>query len=81
MKVKLLFFAQLKDFIQAPELVLELAGPLSCREASDTLGRQYPGAGSILDQCAVARNGLLVPENAMLEDGDELALLPPVSGG
>ena len=81
MKVKLHFFAQLKELIQEPELILESASPISCREASFYLGRQYPGLIPILNQCALARNGILAREDSILEDGDELALLPPVSGG
>ena len=81
MKVTIRLFAQLKDLIQEPELLLESDGPISCREASGSLGRHYPGLMPIISQCALAHNGVLTTQDALLEDGDELALLPPVSGG
>ena len=81
MKITIRLFAQLKDLIQEPELLLESEGAISCREAAGSLGRHYPGVIPILKQCVFAHNGVLTSADALLEDGDELALLPPVSGG
>lgn len=46
----------------------------------DVLRAQYPGA-SRLDQAVVVSNGEHVSRSALLSDGQELALLLPISGG
>ena len=81
MKITIRLFAQLKELIQEQELVLETNAPLSCRDAAFHLGRQYPGVVRLLKQSALVRNGVFVKADTLLGPGDELALLPPVSGG
>ena len=45
------------------------------------LGNQYSGPFSSPDGLVVAVNGEYVPLDHVLEEGDEVALIPPVSGG
>lgn len=76
---KLVFLGRLADVAGAPEREVE-PGPLA-----EVLA-MLPGelAVALLDErVRMALNGELVsePEAVMLEAGDELAFLPPVSGG
>lgn len=81
MKITLRFFAQLKEDLGTSQLVGDFKGPLSCHEALMCLVGEYPGAASLLSRSALARNGHFAAEDALLEEGDELAVLPPSSGG
>ena len=45
------------------------------------LGRTYPGLECLLPRCGLAHNGEYVRGVQPLAAGDEVALIPPVSGG
>ena len=81
MQIRLHFFAQLREMVKTSEFVLESVGPLSCKEAVLKVTEQYPQASGLVKTCSVAKNGNFVGQETDLEDGDELAILPPVSGG
>ena len=80
MAVRIVFLGKLADLANAPEL--ELEGPL---DWSGLLGR-LPGAlGEAVagERVKLALNGEVLPDKTTLDarNGDEVALLPPVSGG
>ncbi|HEV2463495.1 MAG TPA: molybdenum cofactor biosynthesis protein MoaE [Acidobacteriaceae bacterium] len=81
MRVHVLVFGVLKDMIPAPSTTVDL--PAGAR-ARDLIGRYrecLPNQGKLLDSLAVAVNREYVSADHELRDGDEVALLPPVSGG
>ena len=78
---RFVFLGRLEDLAGAPELTLPLAVPTPL---SDALGRLAPELVSAVTgpKVRVAVNGALVSsDGAMIEDADEVAFLPPVSGG
>lgn len=79
MTARLVFLGRLADLADAPELAVE-PGPLP-----ELLAGLPPAlAITLLDErVRIAINGALVnqPEALMVEPGDEVAFLPPVSGG
>ncbi len=80
MPVKLVFLGKLADLAGAPEK--DVAAPLDWRGLLDAL----PGPlGEAIrgEKVRVARNGELLADKTALAagTGDEVALLPPVSGG
>ncbi len=81
MRIKVLFFAALADRLGVREVGLEL--PLESRvgEALDRLAERHPVLVEMRDTLAVAVNLAYVDSGEVLADGDELALIPPVSGG
>ncbi|MDP9142302.1 MAG: MoaD/ThiS family protein [Pseudomonadota bacterium] len=58
----------------ASSLMLQLA-------ESSALADRYQALAPTLPRCACALGDVIVKRTAMLNDGDELALLPPVAGG
>ncbi len=81
MKVRLLSFASVSDILGREERHLSLAEGSSIRDLKRLLESEHPELEGIWQGVAVAINGDLVTDTEALEDGDEVALLPPVSGG
>ena len=80
MAVKLVFLGKLADLEGTPER--EVEAPLDWASLVETLEGPL-GDAVVGEKVRVAVNGTLLSEKAALfaRDGDEIALLPPVSGG
>jgi molybdopterin synthase sulfur carrier subunit len=79
MSVRVLYFASLRDAAGCESEAIE--GPHSSLGALyDDLARRY-GFRFPRDRVRAARNGAFAPWDAIAADGDEIAFLPPVSGG
>ena len=63
------------------EQSLELADGASSIACVEALSAQHPQLVRLLPRCALAINGNYVQESVQLADGDEVAVLPPMSGG
>jgi molybdopterin synthase catalytic subunit len=82
MIVRIRLFAQLRERAGADSIDAELADGTTVGQALETLA-QRPPLGELLTRLPVrmAVNRELVGDDTPLRPGDELALLPPVSGG
>lgn len=83
MAIKLLFFGRLREQAGKAEDTRALPGhitdTLSLRRWAD---RTYALDGALLpDTIRVAVNAQIIASNGPVSDGDEIAFLPPVSGG
>jgi molybdopterin converting factor small subunit len=76
-----LFFAGAKDAANASSRVYEFTVPITVRELSLLLLHDAPPLEELLPYLRFAVNGKLVDAEHRLADGDEIAVLPPVSGG
>jgi molybdopterin converting factor subunit 1 len=76
MRVTVRLFAMLRERAGAPELTLELPEGARVRDALDELVGIAEGLPLVM-----AVNREYAPEDRVLDPGDELALIPPVSGG
>jgi len=79
MPIKLVFLGRLEDLAGAAERAVDAAASLD-----DVLAGLEPELASALrgERIKLAVNGHVVAASAVsLADGDELAFLPPVSGG
>lgn len=81
MRVRVLFFGQLKDIIGRSEDSLELAEGATIRNVFEHYAARFPRLASLADSTVLARNQAFTPASTALAEGDEIALLPPVSGG
>jgi molybdopterin synthase catalytic subunit len=81
MKVRVLFFGMLKDIVGKPSDVIELADGASVRDMLARYESQMPRLKESLPSLAVAVNQQYAGPDTQLKPEDEVALLPPVSGG
>ncbi|HEX8340941.1 MAG TPA: MoaD/ThiS family protein [Tepidisphaeraceae bacterium] len=79
MRVKL--FAVLRDVVGAGEASIELSPNATAGDAVNALCAQHPGLAAFAERVAVAVNMAYVGRDVRLTEGDEVALIPPVSGG
>jgi MoaE-MoaD fusion protein len=76
MEVRIRLFAALRERVGAPEVVLELPDGALVGDALDRLAPVTDGVPAVL-----AVNREYADRGAALHEGDEVALIPPVSGG
>lgn len=80
--IQLRYFGMLKDLLGCDRETLELADGSRVEDAVSVLrNRASNREAQIWAAMAVAVNLEYVCESTLLREGDEVALLPPVSGG
>ena len=79
--MRILFFAQLKEVTGCAEVSLELAAPATAEALWAALLQRFPGLGVHRPCIRLARNWEYTAADALYGAGDEIALIPPVSGG
>ncbi|MFZ0663702.1 MAG: molybdenum cofactor biosynthesis protein MoaE [Acidobacteriaceae bacterium] len=85
MRVRILVFGVLKDLIPETDAMVELPEGARVRDLLDrcraSVTGQFAGQDALWGSLATAVNREYVSADHALGDGDEVALLPPVSGG
>ena len=81
MRVRILFFGVLKDLVGRPSEEAEFPGGADLRAVFDTVAAQCPPVKEMARSIVLARNREFADLSTKIEDGDEVAFLPPVSGG
>src|SRR5882762_7155734 len=80
-KVHVLFFGAARDAAGQREVDLELIGPTDAADAFAQVVQAYPELRRFGRSLLFAVNQEYAPGERTVQDGDELALFPPVSGG
>jgi molybdopterin synthase catalytic subunit len=81
MTVQVLFFGLLKDLLGRSSDTIEVAEGATMGTVFEHYASQYPRLNEMADSIALARNHEFAESDQVLSDGDEIALMPPVSGG
>jgi MoaE-MoaD fusion protein len=81
MRVTVRLFALQRQQLGCRVLDLDLAGGATVATAWQTLVASHPVLEAAGTSMRFARNGTYADVSDLLEDGDELALIPPVAGG
>ena len=78
--MRILFFAQLKDITHSAEMNLS-GGDMDADGLWQKLIKVPPGLECFRGSVRLAKNSEYVGPDARFTDADEVALIPPVSGG
>lgn len=79
--MRVLLFAHLKDATGVAELEMKISGSLDSDGLWHTLLAVQPGLAKFRPTTRLARNGEYADAQTRFNDSDEVALIPPVSGG
>jgi molybdopterin converting factor subunit 1 len=81
MTVRILLFAGLRERLRSDWVELELPEGATVAELLAALGEQHPALRELLPPCRVAVEQEFVAAGHRVRAGDEIAVIPPVSGG
>jgi molybdopterin synthase sulfur carrier subunit len=81
MKIKLKSFAFFRQALGAPEMAYEIPDGATAADLLDDIFRKHPSLESSKGHVVITVNKTAVKLTDEIHDGDEVAILPPVSGG
>ena len=79
--VRLRFFARYAEMVGREEMELDVAFPTTVAEVVRRVRNEIPGAGQLPERPMAAVNLRHAQLDAPVQDGDEVAFLPPLAGG
>jgi molybdopterin synthase catalytic subunit len=80
-RIRVLFFGQLKDVAGCASDEIRIEGSPDVQAVFDYYANRFPKLRQLEASIVLARNEEFSSRSAAVEDGDEIAFLPPVSGG
>ena len=81
MNIKVLFFASCRDLIGTGERAMTLPDGATVTDLISKLASEQTRFTDMAPSLMVSVNQTYVERDAELQDGDEIAFIPPVSGG
>jgi len=78
---EVLLFASARDLSGCGSLRIDLNEGATVAQLSVALAQRYPVLAALLTKCRIAVNHEFAEGERILQLGDELAVIPPVSGG
>ncbi|HKV48645.1 MAG TPA: molybdopterin converting factor subunit 1 [Candidatus Acidoferrales bacterium] len=81
MRVRVLFFGQLKEIVGVPEETIDVSEGTKLEDLLERYGRRFPKFAGFRASVATSVNQEYADTKTELANGDEVAFLPPVSGG
>jgi molybdopterin synthase catalytic subunit len=81
MRIRLRLFATYREIVGSRGLTWSARDGITLRELVDGIVAKYPRLADHRGSMLLAVNEDLAAGERVLSDGDEVALLPPVSGG
>ena len=77
------FFASLKAIAEKEEEIIEVQSSISMDQLSDIISKTSPKIADIIrdNKIMISVNQEMADADTVIHDGDEVAFLPPFSGG
>ena len=79
--MRILFFAQLKDATKCDSVEITVSSLLNVEQLWEALIEKFPALAKHRASVRFAKNSEYTDANANFLNSDEVALIPPVSGG
>ena len=80
-RVKLLFFATLRDRAGTKTMELDIPTNLTVQGLKDKISNEYPNLKESMSSVLITINREYAFDDALIPPNAELAMFPPVSGG
>jgi molybdopterin converting factor subunit 1 len=80
-RVKLLFFATIRDRAGAKSMELDVPDDLTVLGLKDKIAEEYPNLKDSMKSVLITINREYAFDEAIIPQGAEMAMFPPVSGG
>ena len=81
MRITVLLFAAARERVGERQVSFELGDVVTVGGLKVELGRRYPALGDLAPVLSVAVNQEYRDDDTVVRSDDEIAVLPPVSGG
>jgi molybdopterin converting factor subunit 1 len=79
--MKVLLFARARELAGSAEIEVSVLPGMRIADLRRLLAERYPRLAELLPHCAAAVNDEYANDDTVLAAADEVAVLPPVSGG
>ena len=81
--ITLKYFASLRDIAEKEKDSLDIENPITIDQLSDIISKTAPKMGAIIREkkVMISVNQEMASADTIIHDGDEVAFLPPFSGG
>tara|TARA_Y100000780_G_scaffold206968_1_gene203038 strand:- start:47 stop:301 length:255 start_codon:yes stop_codon:yes gene_type:complete len=81
--ITLKYFASLKSIAEKEEDQLDIENPITIDQLSDIIAKTVPKMGEMIREkkVLITINQEMASVDTIIHDGDEVAFLPPFSGG
>ena len=81
--ITLKYFASLKSIAEKEEDHLDIENPITIDQLSDIIAKTVPKMGELIREkkVLITINQEMASVDTIIHDGDEVAFLPPFSGG
>lgn len=81
-ELRVLFFGAVRQAVKCSEVnIICEDSPIDAGLLWEKLLQKYPDLEPLKASTRMARNHEYLPADGLVSDGDEIALIPPVSGG
>lgn len=79
--IRVQLFAAARELAGSSEVAVPVEGPITVAELRTRLGAQAPALAALLGYSRLAINAAYAGDEDRAAPGDDVALIPPVSGG
>jgi molybdopterin converting factor subunit 1 len=80
-KIKVKLFAVLKEAVGKKEIIVAVPSGATLKMLKNKILQEYPALNSFSNKFILSVNLKVATDDTIITPGDEIAILPPVSGG